>query len=93
MATRIVLKLGTSSICDEETQRVRLGVLSQVVETVMRLRSLGHAVVLVSSGAIGVGMHRMNLSTRPSDLAQKQVRINTPTLTLRRRWQPSDKAA
>ena len=34
--------------------------LSLMVETVVKLRSLGHGVVLVTSGAIGVGLRRLN---------------------------------
>lgn len=33
----------------------------------------GHYVIIVSSGAIGVGCQRLGLSTRPSKIAQKQA--------------------
>ncbi|KAJ1557315.1 hypothetical protein HK096_007979 [Nowakowskiella sp. JEL0078] len=69
----VVLKLGTSSICDEHTLYPRLSILSLLVETVKRLRELGHRVVIVSSGAVGVGLKRMNLSARPKHLAQVQA--------------------
>ncbi|CAG8477588.1 9767_t:CDS:2 [Diversispora eburnea] len=49
----IVIKLGTSSICEEETNLPLLSNLSLMVETVIKLRGLGHRVVLVTSGAIG----------------------------------------
>ncbi|KDQ18643.1 hypothetical protein BOTBODRAFT_63528 [Botryobasidium botryosum FD-172 SS1] len=69
----IVIKLGTSSIIHEKTHQPLLSLLSSIVETVVRLRSEGHKVVLVSSGAIGVGMKRMELGTRPRILAKTQA--------------------
>jgi glutamate 5-kinase len=69
----IVLKLGTSSIVHETTHQPLLSLLSALVETVVQLRADGHKVVLVSSGAIGVGLKRMDLLARPKGLAAKQV--------------------
>ncbi|KAJ1802397.1 Glutamate 5-kinase, partial [Coemansia sp. RSA 2598] len=50
----IVLKLGTSSICDPVTHMPMLANLSMMVETIVKLKELGHRVVLVSSGAVGI---------------------------------------
>ncbi|KAK0225089.1 glutamate 5-kinase [Armillaria nabsnona] len=69
----IVIKLGTSSIVHEKTHQPLLSTLSSVVETVVHLRSQGHRVVLVSSGAIGVGLQRMNIPSRPKSLSGKQA--------------------
>ncbi|KAM6500978.1 glutamate 5-kinase [Amanita muscaria] len=69
----IVIKLGTSSIVHEDTHQPLLSVLSSVVETVVRLKGLGHKIVLVSSGAIGVGLKRMNIPSRPKSLSGKQA--------------------
>ncbi|KAF5324505.1 hypothetical protein D9611_004077 [Ephemerocybe angulata] len=69
----VVIKLGTSSIVHETTHQPLLSTLSSVVETVVKLRSLGHKVVLVSSGAIGVGLQRMGLPSRPKNLSGKQA--------------------
>ncbi|KAJ3731674.1 glutamate 5-kinase [Lentinula guzmanii] len=69
----IVIKLGTSSIVHEETHQPLLSTLSSVVETVVHLRKQGHKVVLVSSGAIGVGLKRMNVARKPKSLAGKQA--------------------
>lgn len=65
--------VGTSSIIHETTHQPLLSILSSIVETVLRLRSQGHKVVLVSSGAIGIGMKRMELPARPKGLAAVQV--------------------
>jgi glutamate 5-kinase len=71
----IVLKLGTSSICDEKTHLPLLSNLSALVETVVRLRGLGHRVVIVSSGAVGTGLRRLNLDKKPKRLPQIQAGV------------------
>ncbi|KAG8217127.1 hypothetical protein J3R82DRAFT_5168 [Butyriboletus roseoflavus] len=73
LSNTIVIKLGTSSIVHEETHQPLLSILSSVVETVVHLRSLGHKVVLVSSGAIGVGLRTMAIPQRPKSLSKKQA--------------------
>jgi glutamate 5-kinase len=57
----------------EKTHQTLLSTLSSVVETVVHLRSQGHKVVLVSSGAIAVGLKRMELKSKPKSLSGKQV--------------------
>ncbi|KAF8265319.1 Aspartate/glutamate/uridylate kinase [Lactarius quietus] len=69
----IVVKLGTSSIVHETTHQPLLSTLSAIVETIVRLRAAGHKVVLVSSGAIGVGLQRMAMPARPKSLSGKQA--------------------
>ncbi|WVQ77298.1 glutamate 5-kinase [Cryptococcus sp. DSM 104548] len=70
----IVIKLGTSSIVSPAYPFVpHLQLLSNIVETVVKLRAQGHRVVLVSSGAIGVGLRRMDLKERGKELHKKQA--------------------
>lgn len=69
----IVVKIGTSSICNEVTHFPLLSNLSALVESVLHLRSQGHRVVLVTSAAIGTGLRRLNMAEKPSKLAAKQV--------------------
>ncbi|CAO2652848.1 Nn.00g022590.m01.CDS01 [Neocucurbitaria sp. VM-36] len=69
----VVIKLGTSSIVDEKTHQPLLSILSLIVETACNLHAAGHRVVLVSSGAIGVGLRRMNLPRRPKHLPKVQA--------------------
>lgn len=71
---RLTLCPGTSSIVDEESRQPHLPILSVVVETAVKLRDEGHRVIIVSSGAIGVGMRHVNLDKRPKRLAALQVR-------------------
>ncbi len=69
----IVIKLGTSSICNEESYEPLLSNLSTIVETAVILRRQGHKVLIVSSGAIGIGLRRMDLHMRPKHLATVQA--------------------
>ncbi|MEM1366525.1 MAG: glutamate 5-kinase [Cyanobacteria bacterium P01_H01_bin.15] len=69
----LVVKIGTSSLTELTTGDLNLPTLAQLVETVTRLRRLGHRVILVSSGAVGVGCNRLNLSERPRKLSRKQA--------------------
>ncbi|KAJ2609196.1 Glutamate 5-kinase, partial [Coemansia sp. RSA 1694] len=69
----IVLKLGTSSICDPVTHMPMLASLSMMVETIVKLKELGHRVVLVSSGAVGLGLRRLDMPVKPKELAVIQA--------------------
>lgn len=68
------LTTGTSSIVAAKfPYPPRLQLLSSIVETVVGLRAMGHKVVLVSSGAIGVGLRHMGLRDRGKQLSRKQA--------------------
>jgi len=69
----VVIKLGTSSIVDEKTHEPLLPILTLIVDTAVKLQKTGHRVVIVSSGAIGVGLRRMDVDKRPKHLAQLQA--------------------
>ena len=69
----VVAKIGTSSITDEHGQiaQVAIDKLSAEVAT---LRSQGHRVVVVTSGAIAAGLPALGLSgARPVDVATLQA--------------------
>jgi hypothetical protein len=71
----IVIKIGTSSICDEKTHFPLLSNLSMIVETILQLKARGHRVVLVTSAAVGTGLRRLNIDIKPKKLAAIQVMI------------------
>jgi glutamate 5-kinase len=73
----IAFPTGTSSIVDENTHEPILSILTLIVETAAKLRRDGHNVVLVSSGAVGVGLRRMDVEDRPKNLPRIQVRTVT----------------
>jgi glutamate 5-kinase len=69
---RVVIKLGTAILMDEQGGLAgdRLG---SFVESIAGLKRRGLEVLLVSSGAVGLGTQRLNLSKRPELLALKQA--------------------
>lgn len=69
---RIVVKLGTNVIMRPDG-RIALGLLCGLVESIAALRELGHEILVVSSGAIGLGIERLGLAHRPSGLAEIQA--------------------
>ncbi|KAF2272505.1 glutamate 5-kinase [Westerdykella ornata] len=72
-ARTIVIKLGTSSLIDETTHDIQYDIVAGVASTVAALRDGGYRVVLLSSGAVGFGLLRMGLPSRPSSLLGKQA--------------------
>ena len=78
----LIFHPGTSSIVDERTHEPLLSILSLIVETAVKLRKDGHRVVIVSSGAIGVGLRRMEVDKRPKLLPQVQVRSSNSKLNI-----------
>lgn len=68
---------GTSSIVDEKTHEPILSILSLIIETAVKLRQDGHRVIIVSSGAIGVGLRRLDVEIRPKHLPRIQVWSST----------------
>ena len=69
---RIVVKLGTNVIMRPDG-RVALGLLCGLVEQMAALRADGLEILVVSSGAVGLGMERLGLTTRPTNVAQIQA--------------------
>ena len=69
---RIVVKLGTNVIMRGDG-RVALGLLCGLVESIAALREKGHELLVVSSGSIGLGMERLGMTTRPTELAWIQA--------------------
>ena len=53
--------------------RVALGLLCGLVESIAALREQGHQILVVSSGSIGLGMERLGMTVRPTDLARIQA--------------------
>ncbi|KAL1508272.1 hypothetical protein AB1Y20_004387 [Prymnesium parvum] len=70
---KIVIKVGTSSILRTGTDHLALSTLASLVETICALRSKGYDVVLVSSGAVGVGCQRLRVKSRPTALSELQA--------------------
>ena len=83
---RVVIKLGTgvltSGIGQLNTARI-----ADVCEQIATLRAQGTEVIVVSSGAVGLGMGRLGLKKRPSDVAKKQACAAIGQSLLMQTWQ------
>jgi glutamate 5-kinase len=73
MAQTVVVKIGTSSLTQPETGQLALSTIAALVEVLSDLQRQGNRVVLVSSGAVGVGCARLGLTERPKSIALKQA--------------------
>ena len=69
---RVVVKLGTNVIMRADG-KVAVGLLCGLVEGVAALREGGIEVLMVSSGAVGLGVERLALPSRPTKLAEVQA--------------------
>lgn len=69
---RIVIKIGTSTLT-YTGGCVNIRRIEALCKIVSDIKNAGHEVILVSSGAIGMGVGKLHLSKRPSDIAGKQA--------------------
>ncbi|MEL6940139.1 MAG: glutamate 5-kinase [Cyanobacteria bacterium J06598_1] len=69
----LVVKIGTTSLTRSDTGYLALATLGRLVETLCYLKRSGHQVILVSSGAVGVGCARLGITERPEEIALKQA--------------------
>lgn len=72
IARRIVIKVGTSTLT-YANGKLNLGRIEQLVREMADLRNRDLEVILVSSGAIGVGANRMGLKKIPKTIPEKQA--------------------
>jgi len=69
---RIVIKLGTSTIA-HKTGRLNIRRMRNLVRVISDLQNSGKEMIIVSSGAMGLGIGRLGLRERPSDTPTKQA--------------------
>lgn len=69
---RIVIKVGTSTLA-YPNGRMNIRCVESLVKVISDLKNQGHQIVLVSSGAIGMGIGKLMLPGRPDDMASKQA--------------------
>lgn len=68
----VVVKIGTSTLT-YENGKMNLRRIDKLCRTLCDLQNGGRRIVLVTSGAIGVGMGKLGLPERPDDTAKKQA--------------------
>ena len=69
---RIVVKVGTSTLA-HATGRMNIRHVEELVKVLSDLKNAGHQIILVSSGAIGIGTKKLRLGERPTELRMKQA--------------------
>ena len=72
IAMRIVVKVGTSTLA-HPTGRMNIRRIETLCKVLSDVKNAGHEVILVSSGAIGMGVGKLSLKERPSDIPSKQA--------------------
>ena len=69
---RIVVKIGTSTLA-HPTGHLNIRRVEQLCKVMSDIKNAGHEVILVSSGAIGMGVGKLGLRERPKDIPTKQA--------------------
>ena len=69
---RITVKVGTSTLA-HATGRLNIQRMESLCKVLSDLKNAGHEIILVSSGAIGMGVGKLNLPGRPKDMPTKQA--------------------
>ena len=69
---RMVVKIGTSTLA-HTTGRLNIQRMEKLCKVLSDLKNAGHEIILVSSGAIGMGVGKLSLTERPKDMPTKQA--------------------
>ncbi|MBO5224378.1 MAG: glutamate 5-kinase [Clostridia bacterium] len=69
---KIVVKVGTSTLA-HKTGNLNIRHVEELTKVLSDLKNAGHEIVLVSSGAIGMGVAKLSLSNKPTDIPTKQA--------------------
>ena len=82
---RVVVKVGTSSVTDEDGV-IDDGAIGVLAGEVAAARAAGHEIVLVSSGAVAAGQAALGLDQRPTDISTLQAISAAGQPRLMRSW-------
>ncbi|MEZ5937283.1 MAG: glutamate 5-kinase [Hyphomonadaceae bacterium] len=85
-ARRIVLKVGSALLVDQETGKPHMARFTAIAADAARLRADGKAVAIVSSGAVALGRHALNLKAGKLRLEEKQAAAASGQPLLMRAW-------
>ena len=69
---RIVVKIGTSTLA-HPSGHLNIRRVETLCKIMSDIKNAGHEVILVSSGAIGMGVGKLGLRQRPTDIPSKQA--------------------
>jgi glutamate 5-kinase len=83
---RVIVKLGTG-VLTSGVGRLNTERIAHVCAQIAALRATGTEVIVVSSGAVGLGMGRLALARRPAEVAKKQALAAVGQSLLMETWQ------
>ncbi|MBI1260458.1 MAG: glutamate 5-kinase [Rhizobiales bacterium] len=86
-AERIVVKIGSSLLTDQETGKLNRNWLQAMVEDIARLRARGQEVLIVSSGAISLGRRALKLPAGALLLEESQAAAAVGQISLAHAFQ------
>lgn len=69
---RIVIKIGTSTLT-HKTGNLNIRRVEELCKVISDVKNAGHEIILVSSGAIGMGVGKLGLTSKPQDIPSKQA--------------------
>ncbi len=69
---KIVIKIGTSTLA-HPNGCLNIKRTEELCKVISDLKNSGHEIILVSSGAVGMGVGKLSLKERPSDMPTKQA--------------------
>ncbi|MBO5897123.1 MAG: glutamate 5-kinase [Clostridia bacterium] len=69
---KIVVKVGTSTLA-HSTGCINIRHVEELCKVLSDLKNAGHEIILVSSGAIGMGIGKLSLKEKPTDMPTKQA--------------------
>ena len=82
---RIVVKVGTSTLT-HDTGKTNIARMAKLVSVLADLKNAGHQVVLVSSGAVGIGAGKLGMHEAWANCSCLAVPPICPPSRQRRRW-------
>lgn len=69
---RVVIKIGTSTLA-HASGRLNIRRVEELCKVISDLKNSGYEIILVSSGAIGMGVGKLSLKEKPQDIPTKQA--------------------
>jgi glutamate 5-kinase len=85
---RVVIKIGTTSLM-QGRKSISIDFMDSVAEQVKALKDEGKEVLIVTSGAIGVGLKAMKVQANPNDIPIRQAAASVGQSILMQRWADS----
>ena len=71
-AKRIVIKVGTSTLC-YKTGNLNIRRVGRLIEVMSDLKNQGKDIIFVTSGAVGIGVGKAGFTQRPKDMPTKKA--------------------